>query len=737
MHSAKSGRTFRRLPLAVAAIFTVIASPAYAQKTLPEVVVKGERDTPLNTEAPADSASRLGLTPREIPATVEVIDKDTIRTQGYRSVTDAAQGAVGVTGGDAPGAPANFSMRGFSYRLVNTLYNGIRIGPSSMTSRVMDTGNLERIEILKGPASLMSGEGATGGAINYVTRRPHQGPVENEAYVSYGSFNTVRAGFGSGGSTSIQGLDYRFDLNRSSSNGFIDDAHSENWHLSTGLDFRVTGDFKLFGAFEYKKDRSSAYWGTPLVSAASPGIVPKGGIVSGTSVSSFSLLDLGAVTIDNRTLKTLYNVVDNRNQAHEYWLRGGFEWQLNSNLTFRNQVYAYSAQRDFFNSEVVAFNPDTMRVDRDRFFVSHDQKLIGYKAELLWDTKPGGMDNRTVVAFETSKLDFDPQQSALIFNIDDVALVNPDRGTFGPSDARQLRADVGNTAVAVEDRLKLTPAFALIAGLRYEEITLDRSATDAAGTLSPGFPFSRSFRPTTGRLGFTWETMPGFVLYGQYATSADLAANNLFSLRPAERADLTTGRTVETGVKHLLWERKAEWTFALYDIERKNVFSDQSSHQFNVAGKQVSHGFELAAAVRPARWHIWGNLARTWAHYEAYVFVTDDTPGSFSGHRPPNVPKIVANAGASYRFDTALPVQVGASVRHVGDRFSTDANNVKLLAYTVADAYAFVDVQKTRLTFRVRNLTDKKYAIWSDPGYPDQILLGAPRSYEISAAIKF
>jgi iron complex outermembrane receptor protein len=68
-----------------------------------------------------------------------------------------------------------------------------------------------------------------------------------------------------------------------------------------------------------------------------------------------------------------------------------------------------------------------------------------------------------------------------------------------------------------------------------------------------------------------------------------------------------------------------------------------------------------------------------------------------------------------------------------------------LNAYTIADAYVFVDIPKTdfiavdntRLTFRVRNLTDKLYAAWGDPSYPDQILLGAPRSYEVSAAFKF
>lgn len=157
---------------------------------------------------------------REIPATVEIIDQETIKTRGFRSVSEAAQGAVGVTAGDSPGDPSAFSMRGFTMNQITPLYNGIKIGPQGMTSRVMDAGNLERIEILKGPASLMSGEGASAGAINFVTKRPHSGAIENEAYLSYGSFNTTRAAFGSGGSTSKQGLDYRFDLNRASSNGF-------------------------------------------------------------------------------------------------------------------------------------------------------------------------------------------------------------------------------------------------------------------------------------------------------------------------------------------------------------------------------------------------------------------------------------------------------------------------------------------------------------------------------------
>ena len=65
-------------------------------------------------------------------------------------------------------------MRGVTNSQVNILYNGIKIGPQNMTSRFTDTANLDRVEFLKGPASLLSGEGASGGAVSYGTgsRRP-------------------------------------------------------------------------------------------------------------------------------------------------------------------------------------------------------------------------------------------------------------------------------------------------------------------------------------------------------------------------------------------------------------------------------------------------------------------------------------------------------------------------------------------------------------------------------------
>ncbi len=708
--------------------------------------------TPLNVVT--ESGSRLGLTVRETPATIEVLNKDTIQEQGYRTTTEAVQGFVGVTGGDSPAAPANFSMRGFSESQINTLYNGIKVGPSAMTNRPMDTGNLDRIEILKGPASLLSGEGATAGAVNYVTKAPHTGNVINEAFTSFDSLNGYRWGIGSGGSTPIKGLDYRFDLTRSFNNSFIDDTYTRLFNVSGQLNYRVNESLKIWGAAEYKEDKDRFYYGTPLVPSNFPGIVATSGIVHG--VWSNYWLNGGAgpknpVTIDARTLDTSYNVLDNRNGAKELWLRGGWEYSFNNSLTLRSQFYGYDAQRHWFNNEVSSFvddpaDPNFGKVYRERLALDHDQRLFGTISDLIWNGTIAGMDNRSVLTVAGSSLQFNVNQDTLFGN-DYVNLVNPNRGLYGPRLDERFLTHLDDIAVAFEDRLKVTQTFALVGGVRMEKLDLERNRISPEGVVRTdrGYPFSKSWEPVTGRIGYTWEAIPGLTFYSQYATAADPAVANIFIIRPTQPLLLTESRTVETGVKQVLWNNRAEWMFSAFDIERNNVYENKTGHQVTVAAKVHAKGVEFSGAVRPIdQVKLWGNIALLESKYEDFV----DTDGVvFTGKTPPNTPKVVANAGASYRFETRWPVEVGGVVRYVGDRFNNDDNLVVMDAYTIGDLYAFVDIAKkdlpwqsldlARFMFRVRNVTDRRYAIWADSGYPDQILLGAPRTYELSAAFKW
>jgi iron complex outermembrane receptor protein len=459
---------------------------------------------------------------------------------------------------------------------------------------------------------------------------------------------------------------------------------------------------------------------------------------------------LNPVTIDGRTLTTTYNVLDNHSGAQQLWLRSGFQWDITSNVQLKSQVYAYNAQRHWFNNEINSFDdsPGGGRVYRERLSVDHDQKLSGNVTDLTVNSNIAGLDNRFVATFAASSLQFNVVQDDF-FNNDFVDLVNPDRGLYGTQQTKNFFTHVDNISLSFEDRLKLTSNFALIGGIRVEDIKLDRTAFDVDGVLrsDDGYPFATSFHPVTGRAGYTWEALPGVNFYSQYATAADPTVANIFNLRPTQPLLLTTSRIYETGAKLLSADKKAELTFSAFNIERKNVYVPESGQLFNIAGKIASKGVEAAAAVNPIEGlKLWGNVAFVQSRFVNFDFIDDNgNPGSYSGNTPPNVPSFVANAGASYRFATAWPVELGASVRHVGDRFNFQDNLVTMNAYTIADAYLFVDLPKsvfravdqTRLTFRVKNLTNKLYAAWGDPGYTDQIILGAPRSYEIAASFKW
>lgn len=709
--------------------------------------------TPLNTAAVTDVGSRLGITAREMPATVEVISQRTMQDLGIRTTTDVAKAAVGVTGGDAPGAPAIFSMRGFSGDQISTLYNGIPIGPSTMTGRPMDVAGLQQVEIIKGPDSLVAGLGATGGAINYVNKAPHTGPIVNDAFTSYNSFNGYRAGYGSGGSTLINGLDYRFDISHFNNKGFIDDTYSKLSNVSGQLNYRVNENLKIWGATEYRQDNDRFYWGTPLVPANAPGIVPTYGIVSG--VWSNYYLGGGTpvpVTIDARTLTTNYNVLDNHSGANELWLRSGFQWDITNNISLKSQVYGYDAHRHWFNNEISSFDQTVgnfagaQSIYRERLALDHAQRLYGNITDLTVNSNVAGMDNRFVATVAASSNQFNVSQDTLFFN-DYVDLLNPDRGLYGPRSDEKIYTHLDTTSLSFEDRLKLTSTFALIGGIRFENIELSRTRFDETGLLKASYPFSKTFNPVTGRIGYTWDIAPGVMLYGQYATAADPTVANIFILRPTTPLLLTTSRTYETGVKLLSADKRAEATLSAFDIERKNVYVPESGILFNVAGKMASKGVEIAAAVNPvAGLKLWGNVAFVQSRFIDFTYVDGNGDfQSYSGKTPPNVPNFIANAGASYRFDTKLPVEIGGLVRHVGDRFNFQDNLVTMDAYTIFDAYAFVDIPKayfpgvdqTRISFRVRNLTNKLYAAWGDPGYTDQIILGAPRSYEVAASFKW
>jgi len=703
----------------------------------------GGSPTPLNSSAVAGSASLLGLTVFQTPASVQVVSQQTMREQGYRTTPETAAGAVGVLAVDVAGAPAGFSMRGFSFGEVTTLYNGIWIGPQSITSRVMDTANLEQVEFVKGPLSLMSGLAAIGGSVNFVSRQPTTGPIRSELDTSIDTLGTYRTHYGSGGSTAVPGLDYRFDVSSSKINSFIDGAYQNLDNVSGQINYRVSDAFRVFAAFDYNRDDGHAYWGTPLTTSTFSGPFSTRSVVAGSAINTFDGSVIAPVTVDSRTLTTNYNVADNSIGSHGLWLRGGFELALNNDITVKNQAYEFGAKRHWFDSETYAFNTGSSMIDRDRFFVTHKQQVIGDNTDLIWNSAFFGMENRFAGQLSASRneIQFGQEGNPDAFPADSVDVINPVPGLYGVPQPNYRNSKLDDFAVSIEDRLKITPMLSLIGGIRAEDLTLTRDGVNFNGTIPTGQPFTTTWTPVSYRAAATLEPVKGLMFYGMYATAYDPAAAGIFSVSPANSLQLTSARIYETGVKAISDDKRAELTFAAYDIERRNVFVFLTNAVATLAGEVHTRGIEIAGAARPVEnLKLWGNIAFTQAEYGNFDVYTGNTPS--------NVAPVIINAGASWRFDRwRWPVEVGGAIRHVGPRFLFEDDLTTMLPYTTADLFAFVDIpgrdlpwqglEKMRITFRVRNVTNAVYAAWSDPGLPDQVYLGAPRTFEISSSARW
>ncbi|WP_397572063.1 TonB-dependent receptor plug domain-containing protein [Silanimonas sp.] len=121
------------------------------------VKVTGAAVRDLRLQHPAQTGNPFRWRAQQIAASVESIDHDTMQARGLNNVIEAAENLVGVLSGDSPAEPHSFSIRGFSRDSINVLHDGISVGIATLNTRPQGTYNLDRLEIVKGAATLQHG----------------------------------------------------------------------------------------------------------------------------------------------------------------------------------------------------------------------------------------------------------------------------------------------------------------------------------------------------------------------------------------------------------------------------------------------------------------------------------------------------------------------------------------------------------------------------------------------------
>ena len=718
---------------------------AQVNEEIEELIVLGRAINTPDLSATSRAGSRLGLSVMDTPASIELIDSSVMRARGYKSVSDAVKSLPGVVSGESPAAPSTFSMRGFSRSAVTVLRDGIWLGPANMVMRPQNTFNLDRIEVLRGPASALHGQGVVGGTVNTVVKRATADAEQPlELLASYGRFDTYQ--FGLGGSTQLSDSAWlRMDVNQYGSDGHVDRMDPESINVTTSLLWKATEKLDVEFQIDYLDDQLADYWGTPLV--------PKG--VATTPLSDVVSTNTGE-TLDEQARFRNFNVQDSRAVSDQLLFRIDLSWQLTEGIELKNTSYRFTADRDWGNAEGYVYCTDVVDICTETnviqryygyFFVTHDQDLLGNRLTANIDSQIGGHDNRFLAGLEITDLDFSRargfRRKIPLSANDAVSPTNPIPGSYGQRELRGISPTQINTrALFFEDALDISETVKVVAALRYEELDLIRQNFNALGDLEAS-SFSRDFNWLSWRLGAVVKLTDDVSIYGQYSDSKDPVNANLFLVNSGENLDLTDAEQWEVGLKGLWHNGRTQATIAYFDIQRDDVLERIGVDSAASIGGRDSSGVEFSAAFRPtSQWHVGANAAYTDAEFRRSTnFVT------FAGNTPPNVAEVTGNLWASFSSIAGLPLEVGGSVQYVDDRFGDNANQVALSSYTLLNLFATWSAPRFNVTARVNNVTDEIYVPWSDvfylqqndPSflYANQLMLAPPRMFEVGVEFTF
>lgn len=670
---------------------------------------QGATQPGLNLDVPAATGSRLGLSPLETPASVEVIPGDTIRDRGQTNVNDAVtQNAAGFTSTAAPGnGGTGLAARGFvGHGSVMRLYDGTRlyIGSGTVTFP-FDTWSAERIEVLRGPASVMYGEGAIGGVINVVPKKPTD-YFTHEAEVAIGTDGLRRFGLGSGGPINDR-VSYRFDVSGIQSDGWLDEQGDfESLAASGALTYKATSDLKFTVSHDHGVQSPLRYFGTPLINGKIP----------------------------DRIRDKNYNVRDSDVNYVDNWTQFKTEWAPTDWFELRNVAYRITTNRHWKNIEAYSYAGGGVINRSDYLEIFHDQEQYGNRMDAtLRAALGGGVKNEFVAGFDVNRIDFLHTNNSPYAGTSPIDIFNPDSGYWndaigGPSPTTPgFDSSIDQYALFAENRLTLSPELSVMAGIR-----LDRPTVNRKDLRRPENSFEKDFSDVSWRAGAVYTPIPGLAFYGQYATGVDPIGGALLTMN-STNADYvpTTGRQVEVGVKQSFWQGRGEWTLAFYDIEKNNIPSKEvgNPETFQI-GQQSSRGVEASLGLQltdTLRYD--GNVALLEARYDQYVVGDND----YSGNRPANVPEQVFNNWLTWEF---LPRwEAYAGVQWIGSVYNNPANTLKRPSATIVNMGLSYDVDDhSEIALRVFNVFDEVYATG---GGGSQWQLAPPRSAELSYRIKY
>lgn len=676
---------------------------AEAEEEAIQVVVTGDLDDGYNPSS-SITATRTDTPLRDVPASVSVIPRQVLEDQGAVRLDEALRNVSGVTFSSSSGNRGqNFLIRGFN----STQYrDGLREdaggGGSFNTRTAQETANIERIEVLRGPSSVLFGQGEPGGIINLVSKMPLDTPFYEVSFTA-GSFDFYRSTLDLSGPLTEDGaLAYRLNIAYENSGSFRDFVESQRYFIAPTLTWTISPDTQITLEASYLQDRRSPDTGLIVLNGDDrPVDLP----FSRTLADPENFVQLYDET--RAVLSLEHNFADNLSLRSAFRYTTSFE-SFREGLSFINALL-----NDNRTVELgVAFG--------DQFFETYT-----WQNDLNWQFNTGTIAHNLLIGLELrdSSASFssqapDNQQNIFGGFLD---IFNPDFEAITYTSGSQVFTEGDGTrqrilGIYVQDQIDLLENLKLIVGGRFDYVENEevfqvfdfvQDGTDSA------------FSP---RIGLVYQPDNVWSLYANYARSFVPVLGQSATNTPFEP---TRGTQYEIGAKADFLDGRLSALLSAYDITRSNITTtDTNNPNFSIqVGEQRSRGidFNIAGEILPG----W-NIIASYALIDARI--TEDNRFEV-GNRLNNVPRNAASLWTTYQIQSGdlQGLGFGLGAFFAGERSGDLDNTFTLPGYTRVDAAIYYERNQFRAGLNFKNLFDTRYFAGSQgrlsviPGAPFEV----------------
>ncbi|SCY51629.1 TonB-dependent siderophore receptor [Nitrosospira sp. Nsp13] len=671
---------------------------------LPTVVVKDTGHIPGYVTTRTLSATKTDTPIIEVPQSISVINRNEMDMRAVNlNITEALRYVPGVVADQFGFSGQGFEylgMRGFNVQTTANFRDNLNQAATGVFfgAFITDPYALERIDVLRGPSSVMFGRGDAGGIVNRVTKLPTATPIR-EFEIQYGNFDRKRvsADFGLANADGTlmfrlvtSALDQDTQVRFPNTNG--DRAGIRRFYIAPSLTWRPSDrtSITLFGDILNNRAGAGAFYPAAPV---------------GDPFGSFSNTPTNAVQGDPG-----FSRYSTNQASFSYKL----EHHFNQTWTIRQNFRYQSQSGNFRDLTSIGYLPDDFSGLLLRSALSTTEKInqTVLDTHLQGKLSTGPVNHTVLVGIDWNRMN----STALKFTGDAPSLNVFNPVYFQPvptptdlnTDAKQRLDQVG---FYIQDQIKYEKWVLTLSGRH------DRVSNNTAGVFpfladlgeNPVQNFQNRDSAYTGRAGLTYLFSNGIAPYASYSQSflpqAGLADGAPF--------DPTRASQYEVGIKYQPVGTRNLFTVALFELTKTNVLTanpnvSSFANQFIQVGEIRSRGAEVEARAEIFRGM---NLIGAFTYND--VKVLDGADGTV-GKMPIRVPNTTTSGWLDYNFD-ALNISwlkgfgIGGGVRYVGRVFNDEENTSTTRSFTLFDAVVRYDHGPWRFFINANNIFNEKY----------------------------